>query len=396
MNDTQDKGIIADSPFYSNAIFFIEIDKVKPNPFQPRRDFDQDRLLELAESIRMYGILQPIVVTRKEVVKPDGGLATEYELIAGERRLRASKLAGLRELPAIIRAKEDDDRVKLELAIIENLQREDISPVDKARAFKQLVEKFNLTHGDVAKKVGKSREYVSNSIRVLGLPEEMLVAISEGKITEGHSRPLLMLSDRPEEQNVLFKDIMLRKLTVRDAEKISRKIATDRVRKLDLLPDPELLEIEHEIGTLLGTRVNIAKKEEGGRIQIDYFNQEDLKNIVDLLLKRQAGNAAAMAAPAAASVAQVTTAPSATIAGALTHSDSNAIVIDNLDLPAVASMSPEVAQLIAESTPEPMTAAEAVQEIAEDKFADQQITIDTPSYGDSDDEDLYSMKSFSL
>jgi ParB family transcriptional regulator, chromosome partitioning protein len=393
MNDTQDQGVIADSPFYSNAIFFIEIDKVKPNPFQPRRDFDQDRLLELAESIRMYGILQPLVVTRKEVVKPDGGLATEYELIAGERRLRASKLAGLREVPAIIRAKEDDDRVKLELAIIENLQREDISPVDKARAFKQLVDKFGLTHGDVAKKVGKSREYVSNSIRILGLPEEMLVAISEGKITEGHSRPLLMLSDRPEEQNVLFKDIMLRKLTVRDAEKISRKIATERVRKLDLLPDPELLEIEHEIGTLLGTRVNIAKKEEGGRIQIDFFNQEDLKHIVDLLLKRQAGQMPVSSVAPAVAPAAAFTAAAPTVADALTHTDSSAVVVDAVELP---PMSPEVAELVAESMPEPMTPAEAIQEIAEDKFADQQITIDTPSYGDSDDEDLYSMKSFSL
>lgn len=387
MSDQQEMG---QSPFYSNAIFFIEIDKVKPNPFQPRRDFDQERLQELSESIRMYGILQPLVVTRKEVVKEDGGLATEYELIAGERRLRASKLAGLREVPAIIRAKEDDDRVKLELAIIENLQREDISPVDKARAFKQLADKFGLTHGDIAKKVGKSREYVSNSIRILNLPEEMLTAISEGKITEGHSRPLLMLADRPEEQNVLFKDIMLRKLTVRDAEKISRKIATDRVRKLDLLPDPELLEIEHEIGTLLGTRVNIAKKEEGGRIQIDFFSQDDLKHIVDLLLKRQQ---AQMPGSSAAYVAPVT---STTIAGALEHTDSSALVVDAPELPAVTPMSPEVAALVEESTPAPMTPAQAVEEFTEEKFADQQITIDTPSYGQDDDEDLYSMKSFSL
>lgn len=389
MSDQHEQGADV-SPFYSNAIFFIEVDKIKPNPFQPRRDFDQDRLQELSESIRMYGILQPLVVTRKEVVKEDGGLATEYELIAGERRLRASKLAGLREVPAIIRAKEDDDRVKLELAIIENLQREDISPVDKARAFKQLADKFNLTHGDIAKKVGKSREYVSNSIRILGLPEEMLTAISEGKITEGHSRPLLMLVDRPEEQNVLFKDIMLRKLTVRDAEKISRKIATDRVRKLDLLPDPELLEIEHEIGTLLGTRVNIAKKEEGGRIQIDYFNQEDLKHIVDLLLKRQQAQMPGYVAPAAA---PVTAAASATIAGALEHTESTALVVDAPELPA---LSPEVAALVEESTPEPMTPAQAVEEFTEEKFADQQVTIDTPSYGQEDDEDLYSMKSFSL
>src|SRR5690606_5091334 len=115
----------------------------------------------------------------------------------------------------------------------------------------QLAEQFNMTHSEIAKKVGRSREYVSNSIRILGLPEEMLLAISAGKITEGHSRPLLMLMERPEEQHVLFKDIMLRKLTVRDAEKISRKIATERVRKHDLLPDPELMEIEHEIGTVL-------------------------------------------------------------------------------------------------------------------------------------------------
>lgn len=387
MNDAHS---LDNSPFFSNAIFFIEVDKIKPNPFQPRRDFDQDRLLELSESIRMYGILQPLVVTRKEVLKPDGGLATEYELIAGERRLRASKLAGLREVPAIIRAKEDDDRAKLELAIIENLQREDISPVDKARAFKQLADQFGITHSEIAKKVGKSREYVSNSIRILNLPEEMLVAISEGKITEGHSRPLLMLSDRPEEQNVLFKDIMLRKLTVRDAEKISRKIATERVRKLDLLPDPELMEMEHEIGTLLGTRVNIAKKEEGGRIQIDFFNQDDLKNIVALLLKKQGGSLAG--APAVLPMT-ASSAVSSTVAGALAHTDDQALVVDAPELPA---MSPEVAELVAESTPELMTPAEAVAEIAEEKFADQQVTVDTPSYGSEDDDDLYSMKSFSL
>lgn len=331
---------MSDSPFYSNAIFFIEIEKIKPNPFQPRRDFDQARLQDLSESIRMYGILQPLVVTRKEVIKPDGGLATEYELIAGERRLRASKLAGLREVPAIIRAKEDDDRVKLELAIIENLQREDISPVDKARAFKQLYDQFKVTHSEIAKKVGKSREYVSNSIRILGLPEEMLVAMSEGKITEGHSRPLLMLSNRPEEQNVLFKDIILRKLTVRDAEKIARKIAVERVRKSELLPDPEIMEIEHEIGTLLGTRVNVVKKEEGGKIQIDFFNAEDLKNIVSVLMKKV--NQQSIATNPVVSTIQ--------------------------------------------------------SEIAEEKFVDQQITIETPiiEEEEEDDEELYSMKGFCL
>lgn len=381
---------LQESAFYSNAIFFIEVDKIKPNPFQTRSEFDQAKLQDLADSIKMYGILQPLVVTRKEVIKEDGGLATEYELIAGERRLRASKLAGLREVPAIIRAKEDDDKAKLELAIIENLQREDISPVDKARAFKQLAEKFNMTHGEIAKKVGKSREYVSNSIRILGLPEEMLTAMAQGKITEGHSRPLLMLVDRPEEQHVLFRDIMLRKLTVRDAEKISRKIATERVRKTNLLPDAELMEIEHEIGTILGTRVNIAKKEEGGRIQIDFFNEEDLHNIVALLLKRGGTIPSITATPVVAATAiEATSIPEikpSQIIEAPIQIDSNT----NEEIQTPQELVQESLAEVAEQKDIPV-----VEQIEEEKFADQQVVVDTPNYGD-DEEDLYSMKGFSL
>ncbi len=383
---------LQESAFFSNAIFFIEVDKIKPNPFQPRRDFDQAKLQDLADSIKMYGILQPLVVTRKEVIKEDGGLTTEYELIAGERRLRASKLAGLREVPALIRAKEDDDRAKLELAIIENLQREDISPVDKARAFKQLAEKFGMTHGEIAKKVGKSREYISNSIRVLGLPEEMLVAMGEGKITEGHSRPLLMLIDRPEEQHVLFKDIMLRKLTVRDAEKISRKIATERVRKTNLLPDAQLLEIEHEIGTILGTRVNIAKKDEGGRIQIDFFNEEDLQNIVSLLLKR--GQAGLNTQPINNNIIENSipvVAPVMINSFSTEESKPSEIVEAPIQ---IAQLENSPLELIKESVAED-TGAPIIEQIQEEKFADQQVTIETPNYGD-DEDDLYSMKGFSL
>ncbi|MEN9921149.1 MAG: chromosome partitioning protein ParB, chromosome partitioning protein ParB family [Candidatus Parcubacteria bacterium] len=380
---------LQESAFYSNAIFFIEVDKIKPNPFQTRSEFDQAKLQDLADSIKMYGILQPLVVTRKEVIKEDGGLATEYELIAGERRLRASKLAGLREVPAIIRAKEDDDKAKLELAIIENLQREDISPVDKARAFKQLAEKFNMTHGEIAKKVGKSREYVSNSIRILGLPEEMLTAMAQGKITEGHSRPLLMLVDRPEEQHVLFRDIMLRKLTVRDAEKISRKIATERVRKTNLLPDAELMEIEHEIGTILGTRVNIAKKEEGGRIQIDFFNEEDLHNIVALLLKRGGSIPTMSTTPVIASpVLESTSTPEikpTSIVEAPIQIESNL----NEEIQTPQELVQESLAEVAEQKDVPV-----VEQIEEEKFADQQVVVDTPNYGD--EEDLYSMKGFSL
>ena len=187
------------SPEYSNSIFWIEVEKIKPNPYQPRREFDEEKLKELADSVRQYGILQPLVVTRREVAKEDGGLAVEYELIAGERRLRASKIAGLAQVPVLIRVG-DDSKTKLELAIIENIQREDLNPVDRARAFDRLIKEFNFKHTEIAKKIGKSREYVSNSVRLINLSEEILAALSEGKITEGHSRPLMMLSDRLEEQ----------------------------------------------------------------------------------------------------------------------------------------------------------------------------------------------------
>ena len=175
---------MSSSQFFGDSVFWIEVDKIKPNPFQPRRDFDEARLKDLSESIRMYGILQPLTVTRKEFAKPDGGLGVEYELIAGERRLRASKLAGLQQVPALIRSGEQDDKVKLELAIIENLQREDINSVDRARAFKRLADEFNMKHAQIAEKVGKSREYVSNTLRILDLPDEILTALSEGKLSD--------------------------------------------------------------------------------------------------------------------------------------------------------------------------------------------------------------------
>lgn len=269
--------------FFSNSIFWIETDKVKPNPYQPRHEFDESKLKDLSESIRQYGILQPLVVTRKEIFKEDGGLAVEYELISGERRLRASKIAGLSQVPVIIRNSEENDRLKLELAIIENLQREDLNPVDRARAFQRLVDEFNFKHVEIGQKVGKSREYVTNTLRILSLPEVMLHALSEGKISEGHTRPLLMLVDRPQEQEVLFKEIIFKKMTVREAESVSRKIATERARKKDYATDPELVELEEKLTQSLGTKVHIEKQENGGKIRIDFFSNDDLRTIIDLL-----------------------------------------------------------------------------------------------------------------
>lgn len=267
---------------YNNSIFWVDIDKIKPNPFQPRRLFDEDRLRDLADSIRQYGVLQPLVVSREEIQKEDGGISVEYELIAGERRLRASKIAGLEQIPVIIRVG-DDSMAKLELAIIENLQREDLNAVERARAFMRLVEEFKFTHTQIGAKVGKSREYVSNTLRLLALPQEMLDALSAKKISEGHTRPILMLIDRPEEQMVLFKEIIFKKMTVRDAEKAARKIAFDRVRKKEYLMDPEIALMEEKLQESLGTRVHIEKKENGGYITIDFFTNDDLHTILSLI-----------------------------------------------------------------------------------------------------------------
>ncbi|MDO8594145.1 MAG: ParB/RepB/Spo0J family partition protein [bacterium] len=269
--------------FVNNAVFWVEVDKIKPNPYQPRREFDEGRLSELAESIRMYGILQPLVVTRKEIQKEDGGLATEYELISGERRLRASRIAGLAQVPVLIRQGEENDREKLELAIIENLQREDLNSVDRARAFQRLVDEFGFKHADIGKKVGKSREYVSNTLRILDLSEEILTALAAGKLSEGHTRPLLMLSSRPQEQMTLFKEIMYKKVTVREAEGIARRIAYDRARKKEFQVDPELVALEEKLREQLGTRVKIERGEAGGKILIDFFSNEDLRSLLQLM-----------------------------------------------------------------------------------------------------------------
>jgi ParB family chromosome partitioning protein len=272
--------------YESNSIFWIEVEKVVPNPFQPRREFDQGKLQELADSIRMYGILQPLVVTRREIIGENGSFTTEYELIAGERRLRASKLAGLSQVPVIIRSGEESQLMKLELAIIENLQREDLNAVDRALAFKQLAEQFGLSHSQVAQKVGRSREYVSNSIRLLGLPDTILDALRRNDISDGHARTLLMLNDRPQEQDVVFREILLKKLSVREVERISRKIASDKVRKKDWQnSDPELIEIEKQFTETFGTRVQILKTDYGGKLTIDYFAPEDLRKLLDMVHK---------------------------------------------------------------------------------------------------------------
>ncbi|MDB5238804.1 MAG: hypothetical protein JWO00_139 [Candidatus Parcubacteria bacterium] len=292
--------------YVNDAVFWVEVEKISPNPYQPRREFDQAKLKDLSESIRMYGILQPLVVTRKEVYREDGGMNVEYELISGERRLRASKLAGLAQVPVLIRGGEENPQLKLEMAIIENLQREDINAVERARAFERLAKEFNLKQAQIADKVGKSREYVSNTMRILSLPDEIITALDEGKISEGHTRPLLMLVDRPEEQMVLFKEIMTKKLTVREAESLSRRVATERIRNKAKYLDPTIIELEKSFTESLGTRVRIAKSKEGGTVTIDFFSPDDLRVLLEKLNNQAAGITMVQEPPVVADAAGAT------------------------------------------------------------------------------------------
>lgn len=272
-------------PTRYDSVYWIEVERIVPNPYQPRKEFEETALKSLAESIRQYGILQPLTVTRKEIEKPDGGIQSTYELIAGERRLRASKLIGLREVPVVIRAGEQSDKMKLELAIIENLQREDLNAIDRAVALKQLAETFALSHVEIAAKVGRSREFVSNSIRLLALPEAIRQAVVDREISEGHARALLMLSDRPTEQDTLFREIVLKKSSVRMVEQLARRIATDKIRKHD--KTEEVRELEKSLTETLGTRVFIENRPNGGRVLIEFFSPEDLSHIAAILAERK-------------------------------------------------------------------------------------------------------------
>ncbi len=265
-------------PRKETGVFWIEVEKIKPNPMQPRKEFDEKKLADLSESIRQYGVLQPLIVVRKEYEVLTGRLV-EYELIAGERRLQASRLAGLNQVPVIIR-EEPSEQVKLELALIENIQREDLNAVERAKGFKQLIDNFKLKHHEVGLKVGKSREFVTNTLRILMLPDDIQEGLSKGLITEGHTRPLLMLAEQPEHQNALYKKIIYEQITVREAERISRRVAIERRKKQEEPLDAETKIVEEKLSDALGTRVLIEKKGEKGRISIEFFSDEELGNLL--------------------------------------------------------------------------------------------------------------------
>lgn len=275
------------TPRRNDSVFWIEIEKIEPNPFQPRREFDESTLRELASSIREHGVLQPILVVKREIETPTG-LDVRYQLIAGERRWRAAKLAGLSQIPAVIRRGMPDDRLKLELALIENVQREDLNPMERARAYKQLVDEFRLVQREIAERIGKSRELVANTLRLLSLPPEMQEALHSGRITEGHARAVLMAGDDHAKQKEVYEAILADRLNVREAENKARQVAgkifTPRKRPSQVA-DPEMRAWQNKLQEKLGTKVQLQKTGERGKIVVEFYSEEELRGILDKLMK---------------------------------------------------------------------------------------------------------------
>lgn len=259
--------------------FVIEMDveSLTPNLFQPRKNFDKEKMEELKGSIKKHGIIQPIVVRK---------IANGYEIVAGERRLKAAKEIGLKKIPAII--KSINNEKSLEIALVENIQREDLNPVEQANAFKRLIDEFKLTQQELAEATGKSRALVTNTIRLLKLNPEIQKNISEGKISFGHAKLLLSIEDE-EVQKAVCDRIMANDLSVRDTERLIKNIGKVQKRKFEVknITIERFPEVEGKLRDILGTKISILYDGKKGKIDIEFYSKEDLRRIVDLLLKER-------------------------------------------------------------------------------------------------------------
>jgi ParB family chromosome partitioning protein len=267
-------------------VLIIEIERIVPNPRQPRERFAHEALRELAESIRAHGVIQPLVVT--QVRGADNEVLPRYQLIAGERRWQASRLAGLAAVPVVVR--EATPQEMLELALIENIQRADLNPLEEAAAYRHLMDDFHLTQEQVAERVGKSRVAVANAVRLLKLPEEARRALGEGQITEGHARALLRL-ENVGDQRALLKRILEDGLSVRQAESyVSEDERTPQRREVQAESkprDPQARHLEEQFRRALGTKVTLQRhRSGGGRLIIEFFSEEELASIHDTILGR--------------------------------------------------------------------------------------------------------------
>lgn len=251
------------------SIVSVKVSDIVPNPNQPRQTFNQASLNELAQSIKDHGIAQPVLLRKK---------ADKYELIAGERRVRAAKIAGLINVPAIIKDMSDEE--SLEIAIIENIQREDLNIIEEAESYQLLMKKFSLTQDQVSQKVGKARSSVANTLRLLDLPSQIKESLRKNEISAGHARAILSGSDS-EKQLEIWKQIRKGELNVRDSE----KLASGKKSQNEKIKNASLSSIEQEISSKLATRVNLSGSEQKGKIEISYFSKDDLERIYSLLIK---------------------------------------------------------------------------------------------------------------
>lgn len=273
---SNEKGVMA-APSENQAVM-VPINKVEPNKEQPRKNFNEDALLELSESIKQMGIIQPIVVQDRE---------SFYEIIAGERRWRAAKQAGLKKVPVIIKNYSEQEIV--EISLIENIQREDLNPIEEALAYKRLLEEFNLKQDEVAERVSKSRTAVTNSIRLLKLDERVQQMVIDDLIQTGHARALLGIEDSEKQYNMAQK-VFDEKLSVRETEKLVKKTQNEKneIKKPKMDQQMEIIyqDLEEKMKQVLGTKVNInAKDANKGKIEIEYYNKEDLDRLIDMILK---------------------------------------------------------------------------------------------------------------
>lgn len=253
-------------------INFIEIDEIAPNESQPRKTFNKEKLEELARSIKTHGVIQPIVVRKQ---------GSHYEVVAGERRWRAARIAGLSEVPCIVRELTDEQNMLV--AIIENVQREDLNPIEEARGIRAMIEDYELTQDEVAKAVSKSRPYITNALRMLKLPDAVLDMVSAGKLSAGHARAIL--SAKEEEQTEIAKHVETKGLSVREAEKLSKKgLSFDR-KKPGKHPtkNAAVKQIESELSSALGTKVNLSPNGNKGKIEIEYYSREELEGLIEAL-----------------------------------------------------------------------------------------------------------------
>ncbi|MFF0830300.1 ParB/RepB/Spo0J family partition protein [Brevibacillus sp. NPDC003359] len=251
----------------------VSINEIRPNPYQPRKEFEQSAIDELAQSIKEHGIIQPLIV-RKSI--------KGYELVAGERRLRAAKVAGLKEVPVVVKAYTDQQL--MEIALIENLQRENLNPLEEAEAYDKLISHHAYTQEQLAQKIGKSRPHVANMLRLLQLPEKIRKMVSAAELSMGHSRALLGVTDKKVQQQ-LANDVVEKGLSVRQLEELVKQLNVSREtkKKKPAKNEPVLIEMEERLRSRFGTSVKIKKGSKRGKIEIDFYSQEDLERIIDML-----------------------------------------------------------------------------------------------------------------